>query len=167
MGVSGCGKSVVGSRLADALGAVFVEGDTYHPAANVAKMSAGIPLQDEDRRDWLWILHERIRQARDAGQPLVLACSSLKRRYRDLLRSGDPDLIFVHLQGARDVIAQRMQTRPGHFMPLTLLDSQFRDLEPLQPDERGCVEDIVLPPDAIVTDAIGRCAPRLSEGDPL
>jgi gluconokinase len=146
MGVSGCGKSEVGRQLAARLGVEFVEGDAYHSAANVAKMAAGIPLTDDDRADWLHTLQAHIASARAAGGGLVLACSALKRRYRDLLRAGDPALQFVHLDGAREVIAQRMQARTAHFMPTSLLDSQLRDLEPLQADERGMRLDIVKPP---------------------
>lgn len=150
MGVSGCGKSEIGARLAAALGVEHVEGDADHPPANIAKMAAGIPLNDEDRHGWLLLLQDRIRQARVRGIGLVLSCSALKRSYRDLLRGGDPDTVFIHLSGSRELIAARMQARTGHFMPVTLLDSQFRDLEPLQPDERSLVLDIQSPPDALI-----------------
>lgn len=150
MGVSGCGKSEVGRRLAERLGIAHFEGDDDHPPANIAKMAAGIPLDDADRNGWLLQLQARIRAAAQNGAGLVLSCSALKRRYRDLLRAGDPELYFVHLDGARELIAARMQARPKHFMPVTLLDSQFRDLEPLQPDERGIRLDIVHPPQELV-----------------
>jgi gluconokinase len=158
MGVSGCGKSEIGQRLASRLRIEYAEGDDDHPAANVAKMAAGIPLNDADRHDWLLVLQTRIRSAKEKGEGLVISCSSLKRRYRDLLREGDSDLVFVHLEGDRELIASRMRARPGHFMPLTLLDSQFRDLEPLQQDETGIRLDIRNAPDALidyVIDAIG------------
>jgi len=142
MGVSGCGKSEVGRRMAETLHVDFVEGDAYHSTANVAKMAAGIALTDADRADWLHTLQERIAAAREAGVGLVLACSALKLRYRDILREGDPALLFVHLDGERAVIAQRMQARTAHFMPTSLLDSQLRDLEPLQADEQGIRLDI-------------------------
>lgn len=142
MGVSGCGKSEVGQRLARALGVRFLEGDAYHSAANVAKMAAGIPLDDADRADWLRVLQGEIAGARARGEGLVLACSALKRRYRDLLRSGDPDLRFAHLSGPRELIAERMLARTAHYMPASLLDSQLRDLEPLQQDENGLLLDI-------------------------
>nr|WP_314628761.1 gluconokinase [uncultured Noviherbaspirillum sp.] len=156
MGVSGCGKSEIGQRLADRLGIAYLEGDAFHPEANVAKMSAGTPLDDEDRSGWLGVLADKVAAARRDGQGLVLSCSSLKRRYRDLLRTGDPQLVFVHLHGERDTISARMQSRPGHFMPPALLDSQLRDLEPLQPDEQGFQADIRYAPDALVGQIVKR-----------
>jgi carbohydrate kinase (thermoresistant glucokinase family) len=145
MGVSGCGKSEVGQRLARELGVRFLEGDAYHSAANVAKMAAGIPLDDDDRADWLRTLQAEIALARTQGEGLVLACSALKRRYRDLLRAADPHLRFAHLSGPRELIAQRMLARTAHYMPASLLDSQLRDLEPLQQDEAGVLLDIGKP----------------------
>jgi gluconokinase len=142
MGVSGCGKSTIGQELATALAVPFIEGDQYHPAANVAKMSAGMPLTDDDRSEWLRALQAQIRTARQQGTGLVLSCSALKRRYRDLLREADPALRFAHLSGSREVIAARMQSRVGHYMPPSLLDSQLRDLEPLQAGEAGITLDI-------------------------
>jgi carbohydrate kinase (thermoresistant glucokinase family) len=142
MGVSGCGKSEVGQRLAQALGVHFLEGDAYHSASNVAKMAAGIPLDDDDRADWLRALQAEIALAQARGEGLVLACSALKRRYRDLLRAADPDLRFAHLSGPRELIAERMGARTAHYMPASLLDSQLRDLEPLQQDEAGLLLDI-------------------------
>jgi gluconokinase len=156
MGVSGCGKTEVGSRLAARLGVAHVEGDSDHPPENIAKMAAGIPLDDNDRQGWLLVLQQRLRRAAEQGEGLVLSCSALKRRYRDLLRQGDPDLIFIHLQGERELIAARMQKRPNHFMPVTLLDSQFRDLEPLASDEQGATLHITLPPVALVEEAVLR-----------
>jgi carbohydrate kinase (thermoresistant glucokinase family) len=150
MGVSGCGKSTIGVALADALGVPFLEGDGYHPADNVAKMAAGIPLDDDDRAGWLQVLADEIRRARARDTGLVLSCSALKRRYRDLLREADPALRFVHLHGARELIAQRMQTRVGHYMPSSLLDSQFSILEPLRADEAGLSLDLALPPRQLV-----------------
>jgi gluconokinase len=150
MGVCGCGKSTVGTALAQARGVDFIEGDKFHPAANVVKMSAGTPLTDDDRAEWLLALQAEIRAAHEKNIGLVVSCSSLKRRYRDLLRQGDPALYFVHLQGPRDLIAERMQSRVGHYMPLSLLDSQLRDLEPLQSDEAGVLLDIALAPDALL-----------------
>jgi len=147
MGVSGCGKSTVGQALAAGMAVPFIEGDRFHPPANVAKMSAGIALDDADRAGWLLALREQIELA-DGG--LVLACSALKRKYRDQLRLADPALNFVHLSGARALIASRMRERAGHYMPLSLLDSQLRDLEPLQVDEGGMVLDILLPPRVLV-----------------
>ncbi len=154
MGVSGSGKSEIGRRLAQRLSLAYVEGDDDHPAANVAKMAAGIPLDDADRQDWLLILQSRIRAAQQQGTGLVLSCSALKRRYRDLLRQGDPALVFVHLDGARELIAARMQARSNHFMPPTLLASQIRDLEPLAQDEDGLRLDISHPPEQLIEDIV-------------
>ena len=154
MGVSGCGKSVIGSLLAQRLGVPHIEGDDYHPPVNIENMSAGSPLDDEDRTGWLMILQARVKRAKEEGRGMVLSCSALKRRYRDLLRGGDSDLVFLHLAGDCELIAERMRARSNHFMPLQLLDSQFRDLEPLQPDERGIAASIVLTPEQIVDEAL-------------
>jgi gluconokinase len=164
MGVSGCGKSEIGSRLAARLGVPHIEGDNDHPAANIRKMAAGIPLDDEDRRGWLLLLQARIRDAAEHGRGMVLSCSALKRRYRDLLRQGDPDLAFVHLHGDRELIASRMLARPGHFMPVKLLDSQLADLELLQADERGVQLDIAATPDELVAQAIAHFDPNHAGG---
>jgi gluconokinase len=150
MGVSACGKSDIGTRLAQALGAPFIEGDRFHPPENVAKMSAGIPLDDEDRRGWLQALRAEIERAWQTDPVVVLSCSALKRAYRDVLRGDGGDVRFVHLHGDRDLIAQRMAARSGHFMPVSLLDSQLRTLEPLQPDERGVTLDVREPPQRLV-----------------
>lgn len=148
MGVAGCGKSSVGAALARRLGAVYVDGDDLHPAANVAKMAAGIPLDDADRAPWLRRVGETLAEA---GAPTFVGCSALQRKYRDILRevAGDA-LVFVHLSGTREVIHARMAARSGHFMPLALLDSQFAALEPLAADERGFDIDIDRPLDDIV-----------------
>ena len=129
MGVSGCGKSTVGRLLADNLGLDYLEGDDLHPPENVARMAAGVALTDADRQDWLQALAQRLADARANGRGLVLSCSSLKRSYRDILRMGSPDVHFVHLHGARDLLAARMTARPGHYMPPSLLDSQLATLE--------------------------------------
>jgi len=150
MGVSGCGKSEIGARLAQALGVDFIEGDRFHPAANVVKMSAGIALTDADREGWLRQLVAELARACAEGRGVVLACSALKRAYRDILRSAGCALVFVHLSGTRETLAARMGARPGHFMPLSLLDSQLRDLEPLEADEEGMVLDIEEAPDVLV-----------------
>jgi gluconokinase len=142
MGVSGCGKSEVGSRLALALGAAFIEGDRFHPAANVRKMAAGIALTDADRAGWLAQLADELARACAGGRGVVLACSALKRAYRDTLRGSNCAPTFVHLTGDRATIAARIAARAGHYMPASLLDSQLRDLEPLQADEAGIVLDI-------------------------
>lgn len=152
MGVCGCGKSEIGSRLAAAIGAPFLEGDAFHSPANVAKMSAGIPLTDADRAAWLLKLMAEIRDAREQGHSLVLSCSALKRRYRDLLREGDPELRFAHLGGDRELIAGRMLARINHYMPLSLLDSQLSVLEPLQSDEAGITLDISKEPAQLISE---------------
>lgn len=156
MGVSGCGKSTIGSALAATLDVPFLEGDAFHPESNVAKMSAGVPLNDEDRAGWLKTLAAEISGAREQGKGLVLSCSALKRRYRDLLREADPGLQFVHLSGPRSVIAERMQQRTDHYMPPALLDSQLEILEALQDDEAGLVLDITLAPTALVDRITGK-----------
>ena len=150
MGVSGCGKSTIGAALAQALGVPFLEGDAFHPPGNVAKMSAGNPLDDSDRAGWLQALAAEIGSARERGAGLVLSCSALKRRYRDTLRQADPALRFVHLQGPASLIAERMARRTDHYMPPSLLESQLRDLEALQDDEAGITLDITLPPEVLV-----------------
>ncbi|WP_306396442.1 gluconokinase [Telluria beijingensis] len=147
MGVSGCGKSKIGSMLADALGIPFIEGDAFHSETNVAKMSAGTALTDDDRRDWLLSLRDKL-AAREGGA--VLSCSSLKRAYRDLLRGAGGDVRFVHLAGERSLLEQRVSNRPGHYMPPSLLDSQLCTLEPLQPDEAGITLDIRDTPERLV-----------------
>lgn len=147
MGVSGCGKSRIGSMLAEALGIPFIEGDAFHSEANVAKMSAGVALTDDDRHDWLLVLRDKL-AAREGGA--VLSCSSLKRAYRDLLRGAGGDVRFVHLAGERSLLEQRVSNRPGHYMPPSLLDSQLRTLEPLQPDESGIPLDIRDMPEQLV-----------------
>jgi gluconokinase len=151
MGVSGCGKTAVGSLLAQRLGARFIDADDLHPPANVEKMRAGIPLDDADRAPWLRLLNARLREVTAAGEPVVLACSALKQRYRDTLASGVPGLRFVHLSGSRELIAARLAARQHRYMPTTLLDSQFATLEP--PAE-AIVVDVALPLEAAVEAAM-------------
>jgi gluconokinase len=140
MGVSGSGKTSVGEAVARAFGYAFIEGDALHPQTNIAKMSAGIPLTDEDR--WPW-LGEIGRQLSGRTDPLVVSCSALKRSYRALLREGaGGDLVFVYLQGSRDVLAGRMQHREGHFMPASLLDTQLATLEEPIDEPRTVVIDV-------------------------
>ena len=154
MGVCGCGKSEIGKALAASMQVPFLEGDAYHSPENVAKMAAGTPLEDADRADWLLRLQGEIAAARARGEGLVLSCSSLKRRYRDLLRAGDPGLRFAHLAGDRELIEQRMRARTEHYMPTSLLDSQLRDLEPLGADEAGLRLDIRRAPAALISDIL-------------
>ena len=150
MGVSGCGKSTVGQQLANALKVDFLEGDLLHSAENVARMAAGIALTDDDRQDWLEVLANRIREARAHGHGLVVACSALKRVYRDTLRQGAADLSLVHLQGSNQLLATRMSGRPGHYMPLSLLESQLAILEAPGSDENALTFDIALPATTII-----------------
>lgn len=145
MGVTGTGKSTVGRSLADALDADFVEGDDLHPEANVAKMASGRPLTDADRWPWLDAVGAAVRERSADGQPVVATCSALRRAYRDRLRAVVPGLFFVHLRAPREVLAGRLAGRRGHFMPVSLLDSQLSTLEPLEPDERGAVVDVSPP----------------------
>ncbi|MBB2938847.1 gluconokinase [Amycolatopsis bartoniae] len=155
MGVAGSGKTTVGAELARRLGVEYAEADTFHPAANIAKMSAGHPLTDEDRQPWLAAIAGWIHAHQETGG--VVSSSALKRRYRDVLRSGG-DVWFLHLDGPRELIADRMRSRSGHFMPVSLLDSQLADLEPLENDERGLVADIATPPEDIVRAALDALA---------
>jgi carbohydrate kinase (thermoresistant glucokinase family) len=152
MGVSGCGKSTVSRLLAQHMGVPFIEGDELHPARNVALMSAGIPLTDDDRRDWLAAIAQRLRGPA-AHQGAVVACSALRRTYRDVLRQAAPDLALVHLSGEMDLIAQRLGRRAGHYMPATLLQSQLDTLEPPQPDEHALVLDVGLPAPVLAAQA--------------
>lgn len=128
MGVSGCGKSTVGAALAERLGGTYVDGDDLHPAENIAKMSIGTPLQDTDRWPWLDRVGEALASRQETS---IIGCSALKRTYRDRIRTNVAEpVLFIHLSGTREEIAMRMRNRPGHFMPASLLDSQFAALEP-------------------------------------
>jgi gluconokinase len=158
MGVAGSGKSTIGAALARALGVDFVEGDDYHPRENVERMAAGIPLTDADRAGWLRGLADRLREARHEGRGLVMTCSALKRAYRDVLRSGAPELQLVFLRGPRSLIAERLAGRRGHFMPASLLDSQLATLEEPGPDEHAWVTDASVPPDEIVARLVAKVA---------
>jgi gluconokinase len=160
MGVSGCGKSTVGRRLAASLGRPFVEGDEFHAPENVEKMRAGIALADADREGWLRSLSAVLARARVDGTGAVLACSALKRRYRDMLRQGDPDLLLVFLHGRRDALAARLQSRRDHYMPASLLDSQLAALEPPGDDERALAFDIDADADAIAEEVRRRIGGR-------
>jgi gluconokinase len=146
MGVSGSGKSTVGVALAARLGVEFEDGDDLHPQANIAKMSAGIPLTDEDRWPWLDAVGDWLASRPDG----VVACSALRRVYRDRIRARVPAAYVVHLAGAQETIAARQAARPGHFMPPSLLASQFATLEPLGADEAGITLDVALSVEALV-----------------
>ncbi|HEX9473802.1 MAG TPA: gluconokinase [Steroidobacteraceae bacterium] len=156
MGVAGTGKSTVGSALALALGLAFVEGDAYHPARNVQRMAAGIPLTDADRSPWLNALAARLQEAEHAGTGLVMACSALKRAYREQLRGGAAGVTFIYLHGDRELLARRLAQRHQHFMPASLLESQLAALEPPTPDEGAWTYDISLSPRAIVASLVER-----------
>ena len=153
MGVAGTGKTSIGKAVAEQLGAAFVEGDEFHPKANIDKMSSGIPLDDDDRRPWLETLAGKIRELDAEGERSVTACSALRRLYRDWLRQGHPDLFFVHLHTDYDVLLDRMQKRE-HFMPPSLLQSQFDTLEMLEDDESGVVVDVRVSIDEVVRAAM-------------
>jgi gluconokinase len=154
MGVSGSGKSTIAEHLAAHLGWRYVDGDLFHPPANVAKMSAGHPLTDEDRWPWLRAIAAEIDRLAAAGERAVVACSALKRAYRDILVHGRDDVRIVFLDGTKDLVAQRLAARKGHFMPPGLLDSQFRTLEPPQPGERPVTVSIDASVDGIVDNIV-------------
>lgn len=137
MGVSGAGKSSVGQELAIQLGASFIDGDTLHPEANVRKMASGVPLTDDDRWPWLHLIGTKLSTSSHTGT--VVACSALKRSYRDAIRTAAPDATFILLQADRPALQDRLTQRPGHFMPASLLTSQLETLEELQDDESGVV----------------------------
>lgn len=147
MGVSGSGKSTVGAALAQRLRVPFADADDFHPPANIDKMSAGQPLDDDDRYPWLEAIGQWLADHPAGG---VMSCSALKRRYRDQLREHCPDVEFLHLSGTAEVIGARQASRPGHFMPASLLTSQFQTLEPLQADEAGHVIDVDRNIDSII-----------------
>jgi gluconokinase len=157
MGVSGSGKSTVGLRLAERLGVPFVDGDDLHPDANKAKMAGGTPLEDADRWPWLALVGEAMAQSPTG---IVVACSALKRSYRDAIRAKAPDARFVYLRVPRDVLEQRLQHRPGHFMPASLLASQLQTLEEPTGEERPVVVEADAPLDATVAAIVD----RLDEG---
>jgi gluconokinase len=156
MGVSGSGKSTIGEGLAARLGFTFEDGDRFHPASNVAKMSAGIPLTDEDRWPWLRAIADEIDRVCEAGGHVVIACSALKRAYRDILVHRRRDVRIVFLQGTQPLIASRLAERKGHFMPPGLLESQFKTLEPPGADENPVTVSIGAPVEKIVDDIVRR-----------
>jgi len=161
MGVSGSGKSTVGAALAQRLRVPFADADDFHPPANIEKMTAGTPLNDDDRYPWLESIGEWLAaRCRDGG---VMSCSALKRRYRDQLRRHCADVTFLHLAGSPEVIGRRQASRPGHFMPASLLTSQFETLEPLAADERGVSIDVDQDIDSIVETYVALSATRATE----
>lgn len=154
MGVSGSGKSTIGEGLAEASGGEFFDGDDFHPQANIEKMHAGIPLNDEDRVPWLERLRQLIEEQEGKGVPTFIACSALKKSYRLILApGGDPAVKFVFLEGSFSLIKERLDARKGHFMPESLLKSQF---DALQAPEDAITADISQTPDAIVHELMGK-----------
>jgi gluconokinase len=160
MGVSGSGKSTVGAALAQRLRVPFADADDFHPPANIAKMTAGNPLDDDDRYPWLEAIGEWLAEHGDGG---VMSCSALKRKYRDQMRRHCPTVEFLHLSGTPEVIGKRQASRPGHFMPASLLASQFATLEPLDPDEHGVAIDVDQNIDAIVDNYVALSGTRTTE----
>ena len=158
MGVSGSGKSLVGAALAEAMGAAFAEGDSYHPAANIARMSSGQALRDEDRWGWLDAIGAEIARADRDGRALVVTCSALKRAYRDRLRLASGRISFVYLDVGRDIAAARVAGRKGHFMPASLIDSQIAALEPPTPDEKAIAVDASRDPGELVREVLSALA---------
>jgi len=154
MGVSGSGKSTIGDKLAERLGWTYEDGDKFHPASNVAKMSAGHPLTDEDRWPWLQAIAGEIDRACKVGQHVVIACSALKHAYRDILVHGRDDVRIIYLKGTPKLIEGRLAQRKGHFMPPGLLTSQFKTLEPPDPRENPVTVSIDASVDTIVDDII-------------
>lgn len=165
MGVSGSGKSTIGTQLALALHWDFEDGDWFHPARNIDKMHAGIPLTDEDRAPWLIAIADFIDQARLAGNHVVIACSALKRRYRAVIVGNRPDVRLVYLKGDIELISRRVATRHEHFMPASLLESQFEALEEPGPDERPIVASIAPRPREIVAEILADLHVQRCEGD--
>ncbi|HYD43117.1 MAG TPA: gluconokinase [Anaeromyxobacter sp.] len=159
IGVAGSGKTTIALELAQRLGCPFADADDFHPTTNVAKMSAGIPLTDEDRWPWLDAIAAWIRARAAAGETAVVTCSALKRAYREILRAASPETRFVHLTGPRELLAARIGGRRGHFMGASMLDSQLAILEPLAADEPGITVDVSPAPPEIVStivEKIGR-----------
>ena len=164
MGVSGSGKTTIGEQLAAKIGWRYEDADIFHPASNVAKMSAGHPLTDEDRWPWLQAIADEIDRVCRAGQNAVIACSALKRAYRDILLHGRNDVRIIFLRGTQDLIANRLAERKGHFMPAGLLASQFKTLEPPDASENTVIVSIDASVDAIVDDIVRqlRLSPAVS-----
>jgi gluconokinase len=168
MGVSGSGKSTIAEQLAQRLGWTYEDGDKFHPASNVAKMSAGHPLTDEDRWPWLQAIADEIDRVCKADEHVVIACSALKRSYRDVLVHGRRDIRIVYLDGTQELIAGRLGARKGHFMPPGLLVSQFKTLEPPGADENPVIVSIDASVEEIVDDTVSqmRLTPSVSSPSP-
>jgi gluconokinase len=162
MGVSGSGKTTIARGVAEREGWRLLEGDAFHPPSNVAKMHAGTPLTDEDRWPWLRAIAHEIDAMRARGEQGVVACSALKRSYRDILIGDRTDVVLVYLQGSKALIAERIASRKGHFMPAALLDSQFATLEEPGPDEHPIVVSIGASPEAIVDAVVDRLRERIA-----
>ncbi|ABK75068.1 gluconokinase [Mycolicibacterium smegmatis] len=162
MGVSGSGKSTVGAALAQRLRVPFADADDFHPPANIEKMSAGHALDDDDRYPWLEAIGKWLAEHPAGG---VMSCSALKRTYRDQLRQHCPDIEFLHLEGSMETIGRRQASRPGHFMPASLLESQFKTLEPLAPDECGVAIDVDQSIDDIIESYVSATQSHTPEED--
>jgi gluconokinase len=156
MGPSGVGKTTTARLLAERLGWPYVEGDSLHPQANVAKMAAGTPLTDDDRLPWLQLIADHLSKQANAGRSTVVTCSALKRAYRDILRTTDGDVLFIELRLPPEIVAERMEKRRGHFMPTSLLQTQLDTLEPLEADEPGIRHDAVGSPNQVVDSILNR-----------
>ena len=156
MGVSGSGKTTIGTLVAHELGVDFIDGDSLHPLENVQKMASGTPLEDEDRWPWLEAVGRTLHEHGERREGLVVACSALKRAYRERIRSQAPSALFLHLDGTLEVLTRRIEGRSGHFMPASLLRSQIEILEPLAQEEGGYVLDIDQPVAQMVDDAVTR-----------
>src|SRR6266566_4266008 len=167
MGVSGSGKSTIADKLAERLGWTFEDGDRFHPASNVAKMSAGHPLTDEDRWPWLQAIADEIDRVCKAGERAVIACSALKRAYRDILVHGRSDVRIIYLRGTQELIAGRLASRKGHFMPPGLLASQFKTLEPPDVDEKPVTVSIDAPVETVVGDIMADLKLTPTDGAPV
>jgi gluconokinase len=162
MGVSGSGKTTIASSVARHEGWQLLEGDSFHPAANIAKMKAGTPLTDEDRWPWLRAIAAREDELLAAGQSAVVACSALKRAYRAILIGDRSDVVLLYLRGSQDLIAERIKARTGHFMPPALLDSQFATLEEPGDDEHPVIVDVGPPAEATIADTLNKLKGRLT-----
>ena len=154
MGPSGVGKTTTAKGVADRLGWEFAEGDEFHPKANIDKMSAGIPLDDDDRAPWLCSIRDWMSEQSDAGLNCVLTCSALKKRYRDILREARSQVLFIELDAPMDLVGERMAHRKGHYMPTSLLKSQFDTLEPLDAEEGGIIVSVRDTPEKVIDDAV-------------